>query len=157
MANNGALPPDLSLITKARHHGTDYLYSLMIGYEDAPATVELAPGQHYNRYFPGDLSQSLRPEYRDEDGVPLPGVEVPYGGLLAMPPPLADGMIDYADPNTPETVEQYAKDVAEFLTWAAEPKMEQRKALGFMTIIYLLVLAGVLYWSYRKIWSNIPH
>ncbi len=153
LANNNALPPDLSLITKARHHGPDYLYSLLVGYEDAPSTVEVAPGLYYNPYFPGDMSQNLKPEYVDEKGYAQEGVEVPLGGVLAMAPPLADGMIEYAD-GSPQTVEQYAADVTEFLMWAAEPKMEARKSLGFVTIIYLVILAGLLYWSYRKIWSD---
>lgn len=157
MANNGAYPPDLSLITKARHHGPDYVYSLLTGYRDAPETVTIAPGQYYNPWFPGDMTQLLKPEYLDDEGHPRGGVEIPLGGVLAMAPPLTDGMVDYADPDTPETVEQYAKDVTEFLAWAAEPKLEERKKLGFMTIAYLLILCGVLYWSYRKIWSNTPH
>ena len=155
LANNNAMPPDLSLITKARHHGTDYLYSLLVGYEEPPATVEIDPGQYYNPYFSGDMSQYLKPEHVDEEGYPREGVEVPLGGVLAMAPPLMDGMIEYADEETPETVEQYAKDVTEFLTWAAEPKMEARKALGVMSLIYLVILAGLVYWSYRKIWSNL--
>jgi len=156
MANNNALPPDLSLITKARHHGPDYVYSLLVGYEDAPTTVEMVPGQYYNPYFSGDMSQAMKPEFLDAEGYPRDGVKVPVGGVLAMAPPLADGIVDYADETTPETVEQYAADVTEFLMWAAEPKMEARKSLGMMTIIYLFILAGILYWSYRKIWSN-PH
>lgn len=156
LANNNALPPDLSLITKARHSGVDYLYSLLTGYEDAPSTVEIAPGQYYNPYFHGDLAQALKPEFVGDDGYPIDGVDVPVGGVLAMAPPLMDGMIEYGD-GSPQTVEQYAKDVTEFLTWAAEPKMEARKALGVMTIIYLIILAGILYWSYRKVWSRVEH
>ncbi len=157
LANNNALPPDLSLITKARHHGPDYLYSLLTGYEEPPSTVEVAPGQYYNPYYPGDMSQNLKPEYVAEDGSPAEGVEVPYGGVFAMAPPLFDGAIDYIDEDTPETVEQYAADVTEFLMWAAEPKMEARKSLGVVSMIYLFILAGLLYWSYRKIWSDAPH
>ncbi len=153
LANNNALPPDLSLITKARHHGPDYVFSLLSGYEDTPATVEVAPGLYYNPYFPGDMSQNLKPEYVDKKGYPQEGVEVPLGGALAMAPPLADGMIEYVD-GSPQTVEQYSADVTEFLMWAAEPKMEARKSLGFVTLIYLFILAGLLYWSYRKIWSD---
>ena len=157
LANNNALPPDLSLITKARHHGTDYLYSLLTGYKEPPATVNVAPGQYYNPYFPGDMTSAIKPEYLDDEGNVLEGVEVPKGGVLAMAPPLLDGVVDYADEDTPETVEQYAKDVTEFLAWAAEPKMEARKAMGLMVIIYLLILSGILYWSYRRVWSNVEH
>jgi ubiquinol-cytochrome c reductase cytochrome c1 subunit len=156
LANNNALPPDLSLITKARHGGPDYIYSLLTGYEEAPSTVEIGAGQYYNPYFHGDLSQALKPEFIDAEGHPVDGVEVPLGGVLAMAPPLADGIIEYGD-DSPQTVEQYAKDVTEFLMWAAEPKMEARKSLGVMTLLYLLILAGVLYWSYRKVWSNVEH
>ena len=156
LANNNALPPDLSLITKARHGGPDYIYSLLIGYEEAPATVEIGAGQYYNPYFHGDMSQALKAEYRAAEGHPVDGVKIPLGGVLAMAPPLADGIIEYGD-DSPQTVEQYAKDVTEFLMWAAEPKMETRKSLGVMTILYLLILAGVLYWSYRKVWSNVEH
>ncbi len=152
LANNNALPPDLSLITKARHAGPDYVYSLLVGYEEAPETVEIAPGQYYNPYFHGDMSQAMKPEFM-HDGHPVDGVKVPVGGVLAMAPPLADGIIEYGD-GSPQTVEQYAKDVTEFLMWAAEPKMEARKALGVMSIIYLIILAGILYWSYRKIWAD---
>ena len=153
LANNNALPPDLSLIVKARHHGADYVYSLLTGYEDAPSTVEIAPGQYYNPYFHGDMSQALKPEYIGEDGHPAHDIEVPLGGVLAMAPPLADGIIEYGD-GSPQTTEQYAHDVVEFLMWAAEPKLEARKALGVMSMIYLFILAAILYWSYRKIWSD---
>ena len=153
LANNNALPPDLSLITKARHHGPDYIYSLLTGYEEAPSTVEIAIGQYYNPYFHGDMSQTLKPEFVDDEGHPREGVEVPLGGVLAMAPPLADGIIEYGD-DSPQTVEQYAADVTEFLMWAAEPKMDARKSLGVMSIIYLLILAGILYLSYRKVWAD---
>ncbi len=153
LANNNALPPDLSLITKARHHGPDYVYSLLVGYEETPATVEVSPGQYYNPYFHGDMSQALRTEFLDENGHAHEGVEIPIGGVLAMAPPLSDGMIEYGD-GSPATVEQYAADVTEFLMWAAEPKLEARKSLGVMSLIYLVILAGLLYWSYRKVWSD---
>ncbi len=156
-ANGGAYPPNLALITKARHHGPDYVYSLLTGYEQAPDTVVLGPGQNYNPYFPGDMSQLLKPEHRDAEGHPLDSVEVPPGGVLAMAPPLSDGVVDYADPAIPETVDQYAKDVVEFLTWASEPKMEVRKSLGVVTVGYLLILTIILFFSYRAIWSKVDH
>jgi len=156
-ANGGALPPNLALVIKARHHGPNYVYSLLTGYEDAPISVQLGAGQHYNPYFAGDMSQLLKAEYRDEEGHPLEGVEIPQGGVLAMKAPLADGIVDYADEHVPETVDQYAKDVVEFLTWASEPKMEQRKSLGVVTMGYLLILTLILFFSYRAIWSNVEH
>lgn len=155
--NTGALPPNLALVIKARHHGPDYVYSLLTGYAEPPISVELAPGQHYNLYFAGDMSQLLKDEYRDAEGHALPGVDVPPGGVLAMAPPLSDGIVDYADDSVPETVDQYAKDVVEFLTWASEPKMEQRKSLGVVTVGYLFVLTIILFFSYRAIWSQVDH
>lgn len=155
MANNNALPPDLSLIAKARHGGADYVYSLLTGYEEVPSTVTVGAGQYYNPYFHGDMTQNMKPEFMDH-GHPVEGVEVPLGGVLAMAPPLADGIIEYGD-GSPQTVEQYARDVTEFLMWAAEPKLEARKSLGVMTILYLIILAGILYWSYRRVWANVPH
>ncbi len=156
-ANGGAYPPNLALIMKARHHGPDYVYSLLTGYEDPPATVQLGPGQNYNPYFAGDMSQLLKPEFKDEEGHALAGVETPPGGVLAMVSPLSDGVVDYADESVPETVDQYAKDVVEFLTWASEPKMEQRKSLGVVTLGYLIVLTLILFFSYRAIWSKVDH
>ncbi|NWG70693.1 MAG: cytochrome c1 [Parvularculaceae bacterium] len=157
LANGGALPPDLSLILKARKDGADYVYSLLTGYEEPPATVNLAPTQHYNPYFAGDMSQLLKEEFRDEEGHPKEGVEIPHGGVLAMAPPLVEGIVDYADEATPETVDQYAHDVVNFLAWASDPKMEQRKRLGFITVAYLLLLSGVLYWSYKTLWAKVDH
>jgi len=157
LANNGAQPPDLSLIVKAREHGSNYVYSLLSGYVDPPPSVEIPFGQYYNPWFPGDMAQLLKAEDLDEEGHAEKGVEVPAGGVLAMAPPLVDGIVDYADEETPETVEQYAKDVVTFLTWAAEPKLEERKKLGVMTLGYLLILCGLLYFSYREIWSKVKH
>ena len=156
LANNNALPPDLSLMAKARHGGPDYIYSLLTGFEEAPSTINITAAQHYNPYFTGDLSQALKPEYLNEEGHPKEGVEVPIGGVIGMAPPLSDGIIEYGDDSS-QTVEQYAHDVAEFLMWTAEPKMGARKELGVMAMIYLVILAALLYWSYRKIWSKDPH
>lgn len=156
-ANGGALPPDLSLIAKARHHGPDYIYSLLTGYRPSPDGVVVPAGQHYNVYFPGDMLQLAKREMLDEDGHPIEGFETPLGGVLAMAPPLSDGVVDYTDETAPETVEQYARDVVEFLAWASEPKMEARKRLGVMTLGYLIILTILLYWSYREIWSKTEH
>src|SRR5262249_43221533 len=118
-SNGGALPPDLSVIAKARHGHADYIYSLLSGYRDPPAGLTVAPGQHYNPYMAGAL-----PSYWSG-----PHDKVPHGGFIAMPPPLADGKVTFDD-GKPSTVDQQAKDVAAFLTWAAEPKMEERKSFG---------------------------
>ena len=101
-------------------------------------------------FTPYQIIQGYLPE-----GHPDPDVQIPYGGVLAMAPPMFDGIVDYADPETPETVEQYSADVVEFLAWASEPKMEARKNLGIITLGYLLILTGILYWSYREIWSKL--
>jgi ubiquinol-cytochrome c reductase cytochrome c1 subunit len=128
-AQNGALPPDLSLITKAREGGGDYVHSLLTGYADAPANWTVPDGLYYNPYF-----KSLN---------------------VAMPPPLAaDDQLTYAD-GTKGTKEQYAKDVAVFLTWTAEPKLEARKATGVASILFLLIMTGLGYMSYRKVWADI--
>jgi len=145
-SNGGALPPDLSVIAKARHGGAHYIYSLLSGYVDPPAGLTVSPGQHYNPYFTGDLTSSWSG----------PHDQVPKGGVLAMPPPLAPGKVTFDD-GSPSTVDQQAKDVAAFLAWAAEPKMEERKAFGFGAMIYLLILTGLLYASYRRIWRNVAH
>lgn len=125
-ANNGAMPPDLSLITKARMNGSNYLYALLTGYEDPPEDVVLLDGQYWNKYFPGHI--------------------------LAMANPLMDGMIVYED-ESPQTVEQYAKDLTYFLTWAADPHMEDRKRIGIRVILFLIVFAGIMYAYKRKIWA----
>lgn len=138
-ANNNALPPDLSLITKARHDGPAYVYSLLTGYRD-PATdrnekgealpAENRPGQglHFNPYF-ANLN-------------------------IAMPPPLtAEGQVSYADGTKP-TVDQMAQDVAAFLTWSAEPKMEARKKAGMATLAFLLFLTVLTYLAYRNVWAD---
>jgi len=156
-ANGGAYPPDLALIIKAREDGPNYVYSLLTGFEPKPSTVNISATQHYNPYFAGDMAQFLKPEYKNQEGHPLPGVDVPPGGVLAMAPPLSDGIIDYADQSVPQTVDQYAHDVVQFLAWASEPKMEQRKSLGIVTMGYLFVLTLILFFSYRQIWSRVDH
>ena len=127
-ANNGSLPPDLSLITKARANGSNYLHALLTGYhEHAPHGETLGEGQYWNTYFPGHK--------------------------ISMAPPLIEGQVSYED-GTPETLEQYAHDLVQFLTWAADPYMEERKEAGFKVLIYLLIFAGVMLAVKRKIWSD---
>ncbi|MCK6419131.1 MAG: cytochrome c1 [Alphaproteobacteria bacterium] len=127
-ANNGALPPDLSLIIKARHDGANYVRSLLTGYEPPPAHSALLPGQNWNKYMPGNI--------------------------IAMAPPLADGQVAYED-GAPQVVEQYADDVVHFLTWASDPSMETRKRTGIAVLIFLSVFAGIMYAYKRKIWANL--
>jgi ubiquinol-cytochrome c reductase cytochrome c1 subunit len=127
--NNGALPPDLSLIVKAREGGTDYVHALLTGFSDEPPPgFKLQEGMHYNEYFPGHQ--------------------------IAMPPQLSDGGVTYAD-GTPATVDQMASDVAQFLTWAAEPKLEDRKQTGVGIVLFLIVLTGMLYAVKRKVWAEL--
>ena len=127
-ANNGAYPPDLSVIVKARKGATEYIRSLMLGYDyEPPADLNLRPGQYYNPYMSGEV--------------------------IAMPPQLQDGLLTYED-GTEATKEQMAHDIAAFLTWTAEPHMEARKRMGLMVMLYLLILAGLLYAAYRQVWSN---
>jgi len=124
-ANGGALPPDLSVYTTAKHEGVDYIFALLISYREPPVGVQCRQGLYYNPYFPG--------------------------GLLAMPPPLADdGLVDYED-GTPATKTQMAKDVVEFLTWASEPTHDERKLMGLKAMSACMigaVLSGVWYRSY---------
>ena len=129
-ANNGAYPPDLSLMAKARPHGVDYLYSLLTGYTEAPSDFTMTEGMYYNSAFPGHQ--------------------------IAMPPPLFDDMIEYTD-GTAATVDNYAKDVTAFMMWAAEPKLELRNRVGFRVLVYLAVLAGLLYVAKRRVWRRIAH
>lgn len=151
-AQNGALPPDLSVIAKARntHHeanwmvhpflmlgdiltayqegGPDYLFSLLTGYHEAPADVKVNDGMYYNTTFPGNQ--------------------------LAMPPPLSEGAVTYQD-GTKGTAENYARDVAAFLAWAADPSLNQRKRIGWQVIIYLFITTLLLYAGKRRIWSKL--
>ncbi len=137
-ANNNAVPPDLSLITKARHDGPAYVYSLISGYQDQPAELlkkfpeaKTPAGLHYNPYF-ANLN-------------------------LAMAPPLtAEGQVEYGD-GTRSTVDQMSKDVAAFLHWAAEPKLEKRKQTGWPVLGFLLFATILGYLSYRNIWAGKKH
>ena len=127
-SNNGALPPDLSLMVKARAGAENYLYSLFVGYSDAPDGVTVAEGMNYNPYFPGHQ--------------------------IAMAPPVDDEAVDYID-GTKNSKEQIAKDVVTFLAWAAEPTLEARKRMGVKVVLYLLILTFVLYLVKRKVWADV--
>jgi ubiquinol-cytochrome c reductase cytochrome c1 subunit len=145
-SNGGALPPDLSVIIKARHEGSQYVYSILTGYKNPPAGLKVDPGKFYNPYFPGDLSAFWS---GDHD-------HVPPGGVIGMAPPLAADKVTFDD-GTKSTVDQQAKDVVAFLTWAAEPKATERKEFGLAAMIYLVVFAALLWFSYRRIWRNVAH
>jgi ubiquinol-cytochrome c reductase cytochrome c1 subunit len=145
-ANGGALPPDLTLIAKAREGGPQYIYSLLTGFKDGPAGLKEQPGKYYNPFYQGDLSGFWT-------GDPA---KVPVGGVIGMPPPLRPDSVTYDD-GVKATVDQEAKDVAAFLAWSAEPHQEERKQTGFAVVIYLLLFAGLLYASYRRVWRNIAH
>ena len=151
---NGAVPPDLSVMAKARtverdiawysfpflmlkdlftqyqEQGPDYIYGVLTGYVDPPASFKLNPGSNYNRAFPGHQ--------------------------IAMPQPLTDGVVDYED-GTPNTLDQEAKDVVSYLAWAAEPHLVERKKLGLMVLAYLAVLAGLLFVAKKTLWRNVEH
>ena len=129
-ANNGALPPDLSLLVEARKGGANHVYGVLIGYAEPPADFPLKEGQYYNKYFPGHV--------------------------IAMPPPLSDGAVTYAD-GTEATVPQMAADVTSFLAWAAEPSLEVRKRMGVKTVLFLIVFTGLLYAVKRKVWLGVGH
>ena len=127
-SNNGALPPDLSLIVKARKGGENYIYSILIGYMDPPGDVTLAEDMSYNPYYPNHQ--------------------------IAMAPPIDDEAVDYVD-GTKNSKEQIAHDVVSFLAWAAEPTLEERKRMGVKVILYLIVLTLVLYGVKRKVWAKL--
>jgi cytochrome c1 len=145
-ALGGGLPPDMSTLAKARGYdrgfpwfifdaftqyqegGPDYIHAILNGYTDPPAGFALPPGTHYNKYFPGHA--------------------------IAMPKPINDGQVKFTD-GTPETVDQYGRDVAAFLMWASEPKLDERKRLGFQVMIYLIVLSALLYFTKKKIWHDV--
>lgn len=148
-SNNGAAPPDLSLIAKARavergfptfvfdiftqyaESGPDYIYGLLTGYEDEPESFEVQPGTYYNPNFIA-------------------------GAVLAMPQPIFDEQVSYDD-GAPETIDQYARDVTAFLAWASEPHMEARKRMGFNVMVFLVVFGALVYLTKRKVWSRIEH
>jgi ubiquinol-cytochrome c reductase cytochrome c1 subunit len=117
-------------MVKARKGGADYLHALMTGYKEPPAGVAVPEGMSYNAYFPGHN--------------------------IAMPPPLSEGGVEYAD-KTKATVDRMSRDVATFLAWAAEPEMEARKRLGVKVLLFLLIFTGMLYAVKRKIWKDVKH
>src|SRR5207253_11402115 len=133
-----ALPPDLSVIAKAREGGPSYIYSLLSGFEPPPPGLTVPAGKYYNPYFPGDLGSFWKGSG-----------PAPKGGFISMPPPLANGKVTFDD-GKPSTVAEQAKDISAFLAWAAEPKMEERKRFGLGAMIYLLIFTGLLYASYRR-------
>ena len=128
LSNGGAYPPDMSVLVKARAGGADYIYSVILGYEDPPEGMKLDDGVYYNKYM--------------------------YGNKIKMPPQLYDDLVTYAD-GTPATPEQMAKDITTFLAWTAEPKLEERHKFGFRAIIYLVILTILVYFSMKRIWSRI--
>ena len=127
-SNNGKAPPDLSLMTKARFNGPDYLYALLTGYTDAPSGVEVPEGGNYNTYFPGHV--------------------------IAMAAPLSDDAVEYQD-GTKATVAQMSRDVTVFLSWAAEPELEERKAMGIKVLLFLIFFTGLLFAVKRKVWEDV--
>ena len=133
-------------MAKARHDGANYIYSLLSGYKAAPAGLTIRDGQHYNPYMAGDLTPFWTGDHHD----------VPPGGFIAMPPPLQNGQVTYDD-GSPQTVDQYAKDVAAFIAWTSEPKMVERKQAGLGVLIYLFIFAGITYVAYRRIWKGVAH
>jgi ubiquinol-cytochrome c reductase cytochrome c1 subunit len=145
-SNGGALPPDLSLMAKAREDGPRYIYSLLTGYEAAPAGLKVPAGKYYNPYYPGDLTAYWSGDPKN----------VPKGGFIGMPLQLTPDRVTFDD-NVKATADQEAKDVVAFLSWAAEPHADERKQAGVAVMIYLLIFAGLLYASYRKLWKNIEH
>ena len=127
-ANGGAYPPDMSVLVKARKGGANYIYSVLVGYEDPPSGVTLDEGVYYNKYM--------------------------IGNKIKMPNNLIDGLVEYAD-GTDSTVSQMAKDVTTFLAWAAEPELEERHKTGVKVILYLVLLTILVYLSMKKIWSRV--
>ena len=127
-ANGGAYPPDMSVLVKSRKGGADYIYSVLMGYEDPPANVKLDDGVYYNKYMEGKK--------------------------IKMSNPLSEGIVTYAD-GTKSTEAQMAKDVTTFLTWAAAPTLEARHKMGVRVIIFLIILTTLVYFSMRRLWSDV--
>ena len=128
VANGGASPPDMSVLVKARPGGSNYIYSVLMGYEDSPTGTTLDEGVYYNKYM--------------------------IGNKIKMSAPLIEDIVEYTD-GTQATVEQMSKDVTTFLTWAAEPELEERHRTGVKVVIYLILLTTLVYLSMKKIWSRV--
>ena len=144
--NGGAYPPDLSVIARAREGGAAYVYSLLQGYVDPPAGLEVPDGKYYNPYMPGDLGSYWKGDKK----------HVPHGGFIAMPFQLVEDRVTFDD-GTKSTTEQQAKDVSAFLAWAADPHQVERKQTGIAVMLYLLAFAVILWFSYKQIWRNVAH
>lgn len=130
-SNGGAVPPELSVMVKARNDGANYVYNLLTSYgKEVPHDVIISAGTHYN--------------------------PVMEGGAIAMTAPLSEDLVTYED-GTAATVEQMSKDVTEFLAWSADPKMESRKSMGLATMLYLLILTILMWLSYKRVWRNVEH
>ena len=127
-ANGGAYPPDMSVLVKSRKGGANYIYSVLMGYDNPPQDLKLDEGVYYNKYMDGNK--------------------------IKMAKPLMEGIVNYSD-GTNATEEQMAKDVTAFLTWAAEPHLEARHKMGFKVIIFLIILTLLVYFSMKRIWSRI--
>jgi ubiquinol-cytochrome c reductase cytochrome c1 subunit len=165
VGNGGAAPPDLSVMAKARAGGASYIYNLLLGFTPPPAGLQVGAGQHYNDAFHGDTAGQWSGDPRHK----------PAGGFLAMAPPLQDLDIrlqrdcvegaaggaacdkNTFDDGTPTTMERQAHDVAVFLAWASDPKQVARKQMGAAVIPYLMILAILVFLSYRRLWRNIEH
>ncbi len=126
-ANGGAYPPDMSVLVKARKGGADYIYSLLMGYEEAPAGYELDDGVYYNKYMSGNK--------------------------IKMAEPISDGIVEYID-GTETTKAQISKDVTTFLVWAGDPHLEERHRMGFKVFFFLFILLTLVYLSKQKVWSR---
>jgi len=127
-SNNGALPPDQSSLVNAREGGSDYIYAVLTGYVTPPAGFKVSDGMNYNAAFSGHQ--------------------------IAMPKPLSDDQVTYTD-GTKATLPQEAHDVVTFLTWAANPEMEERKRMGVHVVLFLLILTGIVYTVKRKVWADV--
>lgn len=144
-SNGGALPPDLSLIIKAREDGPRYVYSLLTGYAPPPAGLNVPTARYYNPYFPGDLTVNWTGKG-----------DAPPGGVIGMPFQLTPNRVTFDD-GTKATTDQEARDVVAFLAWASEPHQTDRKRLGLAVMTYLVLFSGLMYASYKRVWRNVDH